>query len=85
MKSQNNSQKVHDIPDTELIIKRYKVRATGNAKSTIETSIPKEVFEREARRLGFTPEEALEKALAVWRYDNFPGIYLTFELRETRY
>ena len=48
--------------DTETLIKRYKVRATGNARSTIETTIPRAAFEREMRRLGLIPEEALKKS-----------------------
>ena len=69
--------------DEDVIIKRYKVRLTGRFGSTIETTVPKEVFEREARRLGLTVREALEKLVAVWRYDSFIGLHLTFEPMET--
>jgi len=70
--------------DEDVIIKRYKVRLTGRFGSTIETTVPKEVFEREARRLGLTVREALEKLVAVWRYDSFIGLHLTFEPTETK-
>jgi hypothetical protein len=67
------------LDDKDLIIKRYKVRLTGQGGSTVETSIPREVFEREARRLGLTIREAEQKLLAVWRYDSFRGLLLSFE------
>lgn len=79
-KSFKESRKTICIANAEVLIKRYKVRATGNAKSTIQTSVPREAFEREMRRLGLTPEEALEKVVAVWKYNSFPGLHLTFEL-----
>lgn len=68
--------------DQAVIVKRYKIRLTGRLGSTIETSVPKEVFEREARRLGLTAREALQKLDAVWRYDSFKGLHLTFEPKE---
>lgn len=68
-----------ELKDTNVIIKAYKVRKTGRNGATIETSIPREVFEREARRLGLTTEEALEKLVAVWRYNSFRGLHLSFE------
>ena len=71
------------ISDQDVIIKRYKVRLTGRFGSTIETTVPKEVFEREARCLGLTAREALEKLVAVWRYDSFKGLHLTFEPKKT--
>jgi len=72
------------LSDQDVIVKRYKIRLTGRFGSSIETTVPKEVFEREARRLGLTVEEALEKLNAVWRYNSFKGLYLTFEPKEMR-
>jgi hypothetical protein len=34
---------------------------------------------REARRQGLTLAEALKKLVAVWRYDSFAGLFLSFE------
>ena len=67
--------------DEEVIIKRYKIRTTGNQNASIETTIPREAFEREARRLGLTIEQATEKLLAVWRFNNFQGLHLSFEAK----
>lgn len=70
------------IDDRKVIIKKYRVRTTGKQGSTLETSLPKEAFEREARRLGLSPEQAPEKLVAVWRFNNFHGLHLSFELAE---
>lgn len=67
------------IDDKKVIIKKYKVRTTGKHGSTLETSIPKEAFEREARRRGLPFEEALKKLAAVWRFNSFRGLHLSFE------
>lgn len=71
------------LSDKEVIIKRYKIRRTGNQNASIETTIPKEVFEREARRKGMTDEEAISNLTAVWRYDGFLGLHLSFEKNQT--
>jgi hypothetical protein len=68
-----------NLNDNHLIIKRYKIRPVGNKSATIETTIPKEAFEREARRKGLTPQEALTGLHAVWRFDGFEGLHLSFE------
>lgn len=57
--------------DDEVIIKRYKIRMTGSQGRSIETTVPREVLAREARRLGLTVEEAVEKLEEVWRYNSF--------------
>jgi len=72
-------ERIIKLDDKEVIIKKYRIRPTGREGSTLETSIPKEAFEREARRLGLTVEEALEKLEAVWRFNNFRGLHLSFE------
>jgi len=71
-----------EIDDKNVIIKIYSIRPTGKDGASIETTIPKEVFEREARRLGLSVEEALKKLVAVWRYNSFRGLHLSFQLRE---
>jgi hypothetical protein len=71
-----------DLNDTDLIMKRYRVRVTGKNGRTVETSVPREVFEREVRRHGLSLEEGLQRLEAVWRYNSFHGLYLTFEPRE---
>jgi len=70
------------LDDKEVFIKKYRVRTTGREGSTLETSIPREAFEREARRLGLTFEQALKKLEAVWRFNSFHGLHLSFELKE---
>lgn len=71
-----------ELTDKELIIRRYKIRATGKLGASLETTIPREVFEREARRQGLSFEQALKKLIAVWRYNSFHGLHLSFEPKE---
>jgi len=69
------------LSDEKVIIKRYKIRPVGNQKASIETTIPREAFEREARRCGMTTQEALSDLVAVWRFNSFKGLHLSFEKR----
>lgn len=71
-----------ELTDKELIIKRYRIRSTGNLRASIETTIPREVFERECRRQGLTIEEGLARLEAVWRYNSFRGLHLSFESKK---
>ena len=71
-----------DLDEKKVIIKRYRVRATGREGRSIETTIPREVFEREARRKGFSVEEGLKQLQAVWRFNSFQGLHLDFEEKE---
>ena len=71
-----------NLDDKNVLIKKYAIRQTGREGRSLETTIPKEVFEREARRLGYTVSEALEKLEAVWRYNSFRGLHLNFEEKE---
>ena len=56
------------LSDEKVIMRRYKIRSVGNRNASIETTIPKEAFEREARRNGMTTKEALTTLIAVWRF-----------------
>lgn len=76
------NETVIKLNDENVYIKRYKIRQTGKAGSTLETSIPKEAFEREARRRKMTIPEAVEVLEAVWRYNNFHGLHLSFEKKD---
>ncbi|MFB0545060.1 MAG: hypothetical protein ACETVN_05045 [Asgard group archaeon] len=71
------------LGDEDVIKKRYKIRRTGKEDSSLETCIPREAFERQARRQGLNIEEVLEKLDAVWIFNNFRGLHLSFEPRET--
>lgn len=67
------------LDDAKVLIKRYKIRSTGRESRSIETTIPREVFKREARCLGLTVDEAMIHLEAVWRYNSFQGLHLAFE------
>jgi len=70
------------LDDKKVIMKKYKLRTAGAQGATIEITLPKAAVERGARRLGISEEEAVEKLIGVWRYNNFKGLHLDFELRK---
>ena len=72
------------LDDKKVIVKKYKLRTAGAQGATIEITLPKGAVEREARRLGLSEEEAVEKLVGVWRYDGFPGLHLSFETKKER-
>ena len=70
------------LDDKKVIVKKYKLRTAGAQGATIEITLPKAAVEREARRLGISEEQAVERLVGVWRYNNFRGLHLDFELRK---
>jgi hypothetical protein len=75
-------KRVIKLDDENMIIRRYCIRPTGKNAATIETSIPKEALEREARRRGLTVQQAINELVAVWRFNSFHGLFLSFEPKE---
>lgn len=68
-----------EIDDKKVIMKKYRLRRVGARRATIAITLPREVVEREARRLGISEEEAAEKLFGVWKYNDFHGLHLSFE------
>jgi len=68
---------MEEIKDTYK--KRYKMNAVGRDGKTTTVAIPPEVIDREAERKKMTPEEFIEKHRAVAHYNNFDGVFYTFE------
>lgn len=66
----------------KVLMRKYKLRRAGGKYSTFEITIPREIVEREMRRLELTEEEALKTLLCVWKYNNFHGVYLSFERKK---
>lgn len=73
------SQVIIRLDDPNLLSKKYRLRKTGAYGGSTEVTMPQEVVDREARRLGLSRDEALDVLRAVWKYGNFRGIYLVFE------
>ena len=67
------------LDDKKMLKKTYKVRFAGGA---YEITLPRVAVEREARRLGVGEEEVLERLVGVWRFNEFRGLHLLFELKE---
>ena len=56
--------------------RRYRLRRTGRRWLSWETTIPREVIEREARRLGIPLTEFEKRFEVEWLFDNFAGLHL---------
>ena len=72
------------IKESEALKRIYNIRTTGRLGRSLETTIPREVFDREARRLGLEPDDAVSKLNAVWSYDGFEGLYLSFHPKKAK-
>ena len=70
------------IDDKKVIMKKYRLRREGARRATIAITLPREVVEREARRLGISEDKTTEKLLGVWKYNEFHGLHLSFEPTE---
>jgi len=62
----------------------YKLRPTGRSgeNSSVETTVPRKVIEREARKRGLSLDEFIEEYRAVWYANQFDGLHLTFVEKE---
>jgi hypothetical protein len=72
------------IKDKGALRRRYRLRRTGRQWLSWETTIPREVIEREARKRGIPLTEFEKHFEAEWLFDNFPGLHLVFVPKEAR-
>lgn len=63
----------------DALQKTYKIRRNASGRDSVVVAMPFEVIEREARKLGLTVDEFIDKYQAVAQYDSFNGIHYTFE------
>ena len=71
------------IDEKELYTKRYKLRPTSkDGKGSIETTLPPEVLEKEARKYGLSMSELCDRMEVEWRYNNFRGIHMILVEKE---
>ena len=68
--------------EQDTYIKTYRMQATGAGGKTIRTSVPSEVVEKEARRLGLTVKEFINHFKVMWLYNGFEGAWAKFVSRE---
>lgn len=64
---------------SDALRKPYRLRMAVPGAKSIEVTFPYEVVEREARKRGLTTKEFLQSFLAVAHYDNFDGVFYSFE------
>ena len=71
-----------EYDDMKCFVKKYKLRTAGAQGATMEITLPREAVEREARCLGISEEVAVERLVGVWRFGDFRGLHLDFELKK---
>ena len=59
----------------------YSLRVAIPGKKSAEVTFPYEVIEREARRRDITAEEFIRQYQVVAQFDNFDGVFYSFEPR----
>jgi len=59
--------------------KQYRLNVVGLGGATTTVAIPPEVIDRKAEEVGLRPEEFIRFYKAVAHYDNFDGVFYTFE------
>lgn len=59
--------------------KRYRMNITGKDGATTTVAIPPEVIDRKAEEAGLTVEEFIKRFRVVAHFDNFDGVFYTFE------
>jgi len=76
-KNRNQVPKDHQLADTYT--KTYRMQTVGADGSTIRTSVPRVIVEREARRYDLTVNQFIEQFRIVWLFNGFKGAHTTFE------
>lgn len=61
--------------------KSYRLRMAIPGSKTVEVTFPFEVVEREARKRGLSIKDFLKLYHAIAHYDNFDGVFYSFEER----
>jgi len=59
--------------------KRYRMNTVGKDGATTTVAIPPEVIEMKAGQAGLTVEEYTKQFRAIAHYNNFDGVYYSFE------
>jgi len=68
--------------ENDTYTKTYRMQATGAGGKTIRTSVPSEIVEKEARRLGMTVKEFVNHFRVMWLYNGFEGAWAKFVPKE---
>lgn len=69
---------VIEIDPSVALKKRYTLRVAGQAGTSIQTTVPREVVERAAEQVGMSTEVFIENHECEWLYNSFDGILLRF-------
>jgi hypothetical protein len=64
--------------------KSYMMQSVGTDNNTIRTSVPRQIIEREARRLNISISEFISNYKIVWIFDGFSGALTRFEQKDIK-
>lgn len=64
---------------TDSYRKKYTIRVPVTGSKSFIVTLPYEIVEREARKRGMAVEDFIAKYQVVAQYDNFDGVYYSFE------
>lgn len=65
----------------DALTRRYDIRKAHSGK-TLEATLPREVIEREAKRLGIEVKDFIATYEIEWLYNDFRGLHARFVPRE---
>lgn len=85
MASEMEDEDIVEVNLKEAIPSRsYKLRPTGKSgeNSSVETTVPRKVIEREAKKRGLSLDDFIKEYRAVWYANQFDGLHLTFKKKE---
>lgn len=71
-----------EIKDTYR--KEYQIRMPVEGRKSFVVTLPYEIVEREARKKGLTIAEFLDQFIVVAQYNNFDGVFYSFELAKQK-
>lgn len=72
---------VGELQLARALSKRYKIRRAQPKVDSLETTIPWEVIEREARCAGLDIDQFIQAYEAEWLYNSFEGLIFRFVKR----
>lgn len=72
------------VDDKQSYIKVYRMQATGADGDTVRVSVPREIVEKEARRLDLSIKEFAKHYRIQWLYNGFEGAWAKFISKEDK-
>ena len=74
----SNENQIPEVKERESYIKIYRMQATGADGQTVRVSVPREVVEKEARRLEIGVKDFIANYRIQWLFNGFEGAWARF-------